>query len=847
MPRLPVFRAATLDFLVVILACALGTMHAQNSLEDPSEFLGFELGDRFSLHHEVIAFSKHMGKQPGAAYVEYGATYEDRQLQAVVFTHPDNMEQLEDIRLQHLDRIQGGTGDSEFDELAVVWMSYNVHGNEAACTEAALEVMHALAEKCAAGDPMMRRLVVLVDPCLNPDGHDRYAFWFNQHASLPPDADPNGLEHDEPWPGGRPNHYLFDLNRDWAWQEQRETQARSALYHAWMPHVHCDYHEMGYNSPYYFAPAAEPYHEAITDWQREFQTEIGRAAATNFDARGELYYTRESFDLLYPSYGDTYPMYNGAIGMTYEQGGSGRAGVLVEREDGTVLSLRDRIDNHVESSLSAIETSARLAGRLVDELAAFHEINRTQPQGRFGGYHIPVNAANASRVDQLVQFLERHEIECERATSTSRPVSAWEYGANITRNVVVRPGDLLISSYQTHSRILDVLFDPEPVLTDSLTYDITTWSVPYARGLQTFGLSKPVQGGEWEKAHSLPNWASSSYGYAIAPDQDGYAHALSQLHKAAIHVRTSSKAIVHAGASFAPGTLFVLRGDQTNASWASTLQSLATHVAIVPMEGGHAIEGPDMGSDDVWLVKAPRVALLTGDETSSLGTGEVWWYFEQELKYPITRLNAEASSPSEWSGFDVVVMPSGWYSSATETWMEELSTWVRDGGRIIALSRAMNLFSAESGWGLERFNDSAMEQSVQVRNREERIANRQRPFDERERHYAMGIGDGSIYAVELDRTHPLAWGYPDRPYYSLRSSSSRYATLESGWSVGRYGERVSGFVGSQANRELEGSLAFGVQSMGGGHAVFFTDNPLFRGFWENGKRLFDNAVFMPLD
>ena len=254
-----------------------------------------------------------------------------------------------------------------------------------------------------------------------------------------------------------------------------------------------------------------------------------------------------------------------------------------------------------------------------------------------------------------------------------------------------------------------------------------------------------------------------------------------------------------------------------------------------------------MGSDYVWLVEAPRVALLTGDETSSLGSGEVWWHFERELEYPITRLNAAASSPSEWTNFDVVVLPSGWYGSASESWMEDLSTWVRDGGRVVALSRAINLFSGESGWGLERYNDSALGQSVRARSSEERIANREKPFDERERHYAMGIGDGSIYAVGLDRSHPLAWGYPDRPYYSLRSSSSRYATLESGWTVGRYGGRVSGFVGSRANRELAGSLVFGSQSVGRGHAVYFADNPLFRGFWENGKRLFDNAVFMPLD
>ena len=196
--------------LTALLAFASGTLCAQEALQHPSDFLGFTLGDRFSLHHEVADFSKHVGTQAGASYVEYGSTYEQRPLQAVVFTHPDNLEKLEDIRLQHLDRVNGGTGDAEFDELAVVWMSYNVHGNEAVCTEAALEVMHALAEKCAAGDPMMKRLVVLVDPCLNPDGHDRYAVWFNQHASFPPNADPDGMEHDEPWPGGRPNHYLFD-------------------------------------------------------------------------------------------------------------------------------------------------------------------------------------------------------------------------------------------------------------------------------------------------------------------------------------------------------------------------------------------------------------------------------------------------------------------------------------------------------------------------------------------------------------------------------------------------------------------------------------------------------------
>jgi len=835
-----------------LAACFSSIGLAQNSLETPSEKLNFDLGSRFSLHHQVTDYVEYLSDQDYAVQVEYGSSYEGRPLNALVFTHPDHAGNLETIRKQHLDRMKGGTGMAEYDDLAIVWLSYNVHGNEAVCTEAALEVMHQLAAWCQSGEAIMRKLLVLVDPCLNPDGHDRYAVWFNQYASNGANPDPAAYEHDEPWPGGRPNHYLFDLNRDWAWQKQQESQQRSALYHDWMPHVHCDYHEMGYNSPYYFAPAAEPFHEAITPWQREFQHAIGNAAAARFDARGEFYFTRESFDLLYPSYGDTYPIYNGAIGMTYEQGGSGGAGVLVEKNDGTLLSLRDRIDNHVETSLSAVEVSAELSSKLVAEFAAFHEANRTQPTGRFGGYFIPVSPDNASRVDALVDFLGRHHIECERALSSTKPTTAWEYGPNSSRSVSVKAGDLLISSYQTHSRILDVLFDPDPVLTDSLTYDITTWSVPYAYGLQTFGLTKPVTGGEWKADQRIPEWQPSPYGYAILPHQDGYAKALASLHNANVRVRTNSEHIVQATGTYPMGSLFMLAGDQTSADWEQAVKALhiSGTILVAAVAGGHAIEGSDLGSEKVWMVDAPRVAMLTGDGLSSLGSGEVWWHFEQELNYPITRLNGANSTPRRWDDYDAVILPSGWYGFADEGWLSELQTWVQEGGRVIAVERALRLFTNESGWGLERYDNSDQGQSVSSRSQEERKADQRESFEERNRQYAMQIGSGSVYGITLDRSHPLAWGYPDAPYYTLRSTSNRYAALDNGWTVGCYGDDpapVSGFVGSRANRELAGSMAFGTTSVGRGSVVYFADNPLFRGFWENGKRMFDNAVFLPLD
>lgn len=841
----------TFAALLVILLSSFSAS-AQLQPDAPGKFLGFELGTRFSLHHEVSDYAEYLGSFPGVSYVEYGETSEGRPLECLTFTHPELEASLEEFRLQHLNRMNGGTGLAKYDDVAIVWLSYNVHGNEAVCTEAALEVMHELAVRSGNGDEAMKKLVILLDPCLNPDGHDRYAVWFNQYASGEPNADPLSIEHDEPWPGGRSNHYWFDLNRDWAWQKQQESQFRSALYHQWMPHVHCDYHEMGYNSPYYFAPAAEPYHEAITDWQREFQEAIGNAAAAGFDARGELYYTRESFDLFYPSYGDTYPIYNGAIGMTYEQGGSGGAGVLVEKNDGQSLSLRERMDNHVETSLSAVAVSAQLSERLVQEFAAFHETNRTRPFGQFGGYLIPATSENASRVDALVEFLGRHQIECQRARSMSKPQSGWEYGPNQSRSILAKEGDLFISAYQTHSRLLDVLFDPNPVLTDSVTYDITTWSVPYAYGLQTFGLEKPIIADEWEKSLASPTWTESNYGYAVTPEQDIYMPTLAALHRNGIRVRTNSEAIVHANATFPRGTLFVLAGDQTSESWTSAVQSIQStlNVNFMALSGGHAISGPDFGSDKVWLVDAPRVAMLTGAGVSSLGSGEVWWHFEKELSYAITRLNAESSNPENWSNYDVMIVPAGWYGFADDGWMDALRAWTSDGGRIVAIEGALRLFTGEGDWGLKRFDNSDQAQSANAQMSIEREENRDAPFSERERHYAKRIGSGSIYGIDLDVSHPLAWGYRDAPYYTLRSNSQRYAVLDGGWTVGRYGpnpQPTSGFVGSQANRDLAGSMTFGVQPIGAGHLVLLADNPLFRGFWENGKRLFDNAVFMPLD
>jgi hypothetical protein len=322
---------------LIVLVLFTGTLYSQ-SIQSPSEFLGYEIGARFTRHHKVVAYFKYVSTALKNVKLEkYGETNEHRPLYVTYISSQENIINLENIRKENLSQtgiIAGNTTNKK----AIVWLSYNVHGNEASSTEAAMLTLYELVTNKKA---WLENTVVILDPCINPDGRDRYVNWFNQVKSAPYNVDQNAKEHAEPWPGGRPNHYLFDLNRDWAWVTQVESQKRIEIYNKWMPHIHVDFHEQGINNPYYFAPAAEPFHEIITDWQRDFQTQIGKNHARYFDKEGWLYFTKESFDLLYPSYGDTYPTYMGAIGMTYEQAGHGRAGLGIQTDAGEILTLKD--------------------------------------------------------------------------------------------------------------------------------------------------------------------------------------------------------------------------------------------------------------------------------------------------------------------------------------------------------------------------------------------------------------------------------------------------------------------------------------------------------------------------
>ena len=812
-------------------------------LQSPDDFLPHKLGETFTPHHLLVDYFQHIAANSDQVVLEeYGQTNEERPLMVAVVSSAENMAQLEDIRLNHQRRagLEAGAPDASLDR-AIVWLSYSVHGNEAAGSESSMGVIYDLTNSANTEiQDWLQNTIVIIDPSVNPDGYSRYTHWYRGVATTAVDIDPGVREHREPWPGGRTNHYMFDLNRDWAWQTQVESQQRIVKYHEWMPHVHADLHEQWYNNPYYFAPAAQPYHAYITEWQSDFQVEIGKNHAHYFDQNGWLYFTREVFDLLYPSYGDTYPTFNGSIGMTYEQGGHSRGGCAILLPNSDTLTLHDRIEHHRTTSLSTIEISSKSSDRLVQQFSDYFKRAASEPTGPYKTYIIKGDNEQ-DRMEALITFFDRNGIEYGRAGSLSS-VNAFNYQTGKNENVRIGNSDLVISAYQPRSVLTQVLLDPVTEVVDSLTYDITAWSLPYAYGLEAYATTTRVtvaEGYDFGPYRNELGANPSPYAYLVPWNSLKDAHFLAQLYKAGIQVRAASTDFQLKGQQFDAGTLVISRADnRKNEDFDATVKRLArTHqIEIKPVSTGFTDNGPDLGSGSMTLIKAPSVAMVAGEGTYSNEAGQIWHYFEQRLDYPIHIYYPD--DLEDWTGedVDVLILPEGYYRMSDET-ADNISSWVRSGGKLIGIGAALSSLAGKSGYGLDYKSNTS--------DNGPRAPHQDHSYGGAERRRIADAIPGAIFSVDMDVTHPLAYGL-DETYFSLKTSTSAYAPLDNGWNVGQIGDApyISGFVGSNAKEKMKNTLVYGVKRHGSGQMVYLVDNPLYRGFWENGLFLFSNAVFM---
>jgi Zinc carboxypeptidase len=819
-------------------------LSAQTATQSPEDFFNFKKGERFLRHHQVVSYYEYITRQyPNQVkMVKYGSTNEGRPLMVVIVASPENFTQLEEIRTNNLKSIGLLEGKPTKKQPAIAWLSYNVHGNESCSSNTAPFTLYELLNPSnTRSKAILANSVVILDPCINPDGYDRYVNFYNQKVGGTYNPTPSAIEHNEPWPGGRFNHYLFDLNRDWAWQVQKESQERMALYRQWMPHLHADFHEQGVENPYYFSPAAKPYHEDITSWQREFQTILGDYNKRDFDKNGWLFFSKERFDLLYPSYGDTYPTYNGAFGMTYEQGGSGRAGLGITKRDGDTLTLTQRIDHHFASSFACMEALSANADKAVTEFIKFFDNAQKSPVGQYKSFVFKTKG-NESRVKEFLNFLDRESFQYGTA-GKSMMASGFSYQDDKNETFSIDSEDIVINLFQPRSTFLKILLEPKTMVEDSVTYDITSWSLPFAYGLNAFAVKDRINpAGKPSYILASPK-SEKPYAYIVKWQAYSELKLLASLLQKGIKIRSSAKAFEVDGQSFNEGTLVITRtgNERLGDKFDRIVREEAAKIKVnlYAASTGMVTKGSDFGSDNVSFLKPPKIAILSGDGVSATAFGATWHFFDKQIGYPATVLGTDYLNNTDLSKFDVLIMSDGSYGRILdEKMLTKMKDWVRAGGKLIAVQGALGSLAGKDGFELKHKEEDKEKDKKKDSDKLKIYANS-------EREYVSSETPGSIYRVTMDNTHPLSFGF-DKKYFSLILESSDYQYLSDGWNVGVIKEKdlVAGFAGSKSQEKLKNSLVLGTQDLGKGQVIYIASDPLFRGFWENGKLLMGNAVFV---
>jgi hypothetical protein len=521
----------------------------------------------------------------------------------------------------------------------------------------------------------------------------------------------------------------------------------------------------------------------------------------------------------------------GAIGMTYEQAGHGMAGLGINTDEGEVLTLKDRATHHVTTGLSTVEISANNADKLNTEFVKFFDNN----DFKYKSYVL--KNENNDKTNRLKALLDTHEIKYENTKSGT--VKGYDYATQKEGKMNVSSNDLVIHTNQSKGIMVKVLFEPNTKLVDSLTYDITSWSLPYAHGFKAIASKNKVNSSTSNQSNLITNTIDkSAYAYISKWNSLDDATFLGALLQANITPRFSEKPFSIGGKSYKRGTLIILRNDNRNTSFDAKLVDIANkhQREMAAVTTGFVSSGVDFGSSSVKPINQQKIAVLSGKGTSSLSFGEIWHFFETQLQYPITNINSDDFSYLDYSKYDVIIIPSGSYSKVlTTTTLSKLKKWTRSGGTLIAIGNALKSFAGNKEFALKKKKSKKDSEKANLT-----------PFADRERKSVANLITGSVFNSTLDNTHPLAFGYGNT-YFSLKLSGTSYEYLKNGNNVGYFTENaqnVSGYAGSNAVKNVPKSLLFGEEKMGNGSIIYMVDNPLFRSFWENGKLFVANAVFL---
>jgi hypothetical protein len=835
-----------LFFIATLLLPTLAS--AQNAIPTPDEFLGYKLGDRFTPGTRIGDYFNELAKRSSLITVQqFGETYEHRPLLLVAITSQKNRAALESIRQNVVALSDSNTTPARAAEIArstpaVAWLGFGIHGNESSSSEAAMLVASTLLRDAEA-TKILDNVIVLIDPLQNPDGRERYIQWFNRTRGETSDTNPDSFEHSEPWPGGRFNHYLIDMNRDWSWTSQRESKARVAEYRRWNPQVFVDFHEMGSNSTYFFPPVAKPINANLPKDVEKWLEVFGRANSEAFTRNGWPFFVAERFDLFYPGYGDSWPSLHGAIGMTYEVAGGPRGGTAVTRDDGTTLTLAERIQRHYTTGMTTLRTTATHAEELL-----LYSYNAMRAQAT-GGQNTFLILPTSPNFRPLIDALQRQSIQVG-VLNGSLSLRATRVDGEAAESQTFPAGTAVVTTKQPLGGMAQTLLEKSPAFSKGFVeeqrqkaqadepdefYDLTSWSLPLAMNVDVFVTNGPI-GAEvrpYERP-AVPAFRSAAYGYLLDGNDPSIYRAIGRMLADGVKFSVSEDPVAAADRTFARGTVIILKGNNKN-DLDTPLERMTRElpVALVPLQSGWT-GGTAFGSERIHFVREPKIGLVGGAGVTPTSFGMLWHTLDVDTPVPYSNLSLDSLRSIELSRYNVLVFPDGsvYADRLGKSGIAKLQSWLRGGGTVVAVKGASAFLRDKE------VEISKLKPWEPPKKKDEDKT----PLEERYNDFRT---PGAGFRTTMNDRSYLTFGVP-RPPYVLIEGSAAYVPVthkvDNIVTLVKENPLVSGVAWPESIERLKGSVYLVREPYGKGQVITFADDPHFRLFWRGTLPLFMNAV-----
>lgn len=831
--------------LYILLFMMLGTaIYAQNitldyylpgdvnydpNIPKPAEIIGHEVGEWHVTHDKLVYYMQQLASSSDRITLENrGKTFEGRPILLLTVTSPKNHQNIDTIREQHLGLSEGNGSMDTSSMPIVVYQGFSIHGNEASGSNASLAYAYYLAATQGPEiEQMLNDMVILLDPSFNPDGLQRFAYWANVNKSINLNGDNNEREYHEVWPGGRTNHYWFDMNRDWLPVQLPESRARIATFHKWMPNILTDHHEMGTNSTFFFQPGEPSRVNPLTPKiNQELTREIASYHAKALDKIGSLYYSEENFDDYYYGKGSTFPDVNGSIGILFEQASS--RGHIQESENG-ILTFPFTIRNQFTTAMSTIEAAKNMRTKILDYQQQFYKDMRSEAaKSRVKGIIFGDNK-DASKTWHLAEILNRHKIKFHELSSD----------VTLAGKTYKKGYSYIVPINQKNPRLINAMFEKRTTFQDSLFYDVSAWTFPLAFNVDYTNLNslsnagpeitdfKPITGGVS---------GQSKYAYLFEWHEYYTPKALNMIMEKGLRAKTAKSPFALEGKQYDYGTVMIpvqnqkLNPEELYKFLGKVAQE--SQIQITAVSTG-LTQGIDLGSNDFDPIKKQKVAVLVGDGVRSYDAGEIWHLFDTRYGIKITKIDTRYFDTVDLDKYTDLILPSGWGNKILdEKGAEKVKEWVKGGGTVIGFRNVANWFKSCKLMKMEMKKDTLVAKDI--------------PFDQKRDFTGAQVTGGAIFEAKIDRSHPINYGYKNAKLALFRNTNIYLEPEKNSYDNPiQYTSNplLSGYISEENSELIKSSVPFKVARMEKGRVILFTDNTNFRAFWYGTNKLLMNAIF----